>query len=398
MTNICFYFQVHQPRRLRRIQAFDSVQGYDLWDDQTNETILKRAAEKCYLPANELILDRIQATDGAFRVAYSLTGVFLEQAARYEPRLIDSFQRLADTGAVEFLAETYHHSLSSLWEDPSEFQEQIEKHHALIEQLFDQSPRVFRNTELIYDDRIAQRVDKMGYDAILTEGTENVLGDRSPNHVYTARHPQTGLKLLLKHYPLSDDIAFRFSAQDWEQRPLTADKYADWLSNTPGETINLFMDYETFGEHQWPETGIFGFLEHLPGEVRDRPDLSFALPSEVIDTHAPRGEIQAPHAISWADQERDVSAWLHNKMQHECFQAVKDLEQAVKERDDPALLDAWRSLQTSDHLYYCSTKHLDDQAIHSYFSPYDCPYLAYINYRNAIGEIEEKTERVLVPA
>lgn len=396
MTNICFYFQVHQPQRLRRIQAFDPIDSTDLWDDKTNRAILRRATEKCYLPTNKIILDHIERTGGAVRVAYSLSGVFLEQIQQHEPRLLESFQALADTGAVEFLAETYHHSLAGLWEDPSEFNEQIEKHHALIERLFDQSPSTFRNTELIYDDRIARRIDALGYDAILTEGTDRVLGHRSPNHVYAPSHPNATTNVLLKHYPLSDDIAFRFSAHEWEQTPLTADKYAAWLSKTPGETINLFMDYETFGEHQWPETGIFDFLEHLPEKILQRSDLSFALPREVIQDHPPRGTIEAPHAISWADQERDVSAWLHNKMQHECFQAIKDLEAPVKEQHDATLTEAWRRLQTSDHLYYCSTKHLDDQAIHAYFSPYESPYLAYINYRNAIHKLEERTRRVLV--
>ncbi len=392
---ICFYFQVHQPRRLRRIQTFDSVKGYDVWDEAKNRKILERTARKCYLPANELIHDLIEQTGGAFRVAYSLSGVFLEQAKRHKPELIESFQRLADTGAVEFLAETYYHSLAGLWDDRNEFREQVAMHHEAIQDLFGQDPDVFRNTELIYDNRIAKEAARMGYDAILTEGTERVLGDRSANHVYRTVHGK-GLDVLLKHYKLSDDIAFRFSTPDWEERPLTAGKYAAWLSKTPGETINLFMDYETFGEHQWPETGIFEFLEHLPHEVAKRPDLSFGLPSEVSHRFEARDTLDVPHAISWADEERDVSAWLHNKMQHECFQAVQGMQPLVRDLDDPGLTHAWRLLQTSDHLYYCTTKHLDDQAIHSYFSPYDSPYMAYINYMNAIQEIRDKANALLI--
>ncbi len=405
MTHVCIYFQVHQPMRLRRIRAFDDLDGYEVWDDQKNRALLDRVAEKCYLPANQMILDLIEETNGRFRVAYSISGVLLEQAQQFRPELIESFQRLAETGCVEFLAETYYHSLSGLWDDPSEFHAQIEAHHALIEELFGQSPTVFRNTELIYDDRIAGIIDELGYEAILTEGTEQILGERPPTHVYQPAQPGNELKVLLKHYRLSDDVAFRFSAPDWSAGPLRADTYANWLANTPGDTINLFMDYETFGEHQWPETGIFQFLEHLPGEVGKHEGLDFALPSEVVAACTPRGTIEAPHAISWADTERDVSAWLHNKMQHECFQELKELAPLVEQANDPALRRAWRLLQTSDHLYYCTTKHLDDQTIHAYFSPYDSPYLAYINYRNALTALRERAKalarepsKTLIPA
>lgn len=392
MTSVCMYFQVHQPMRLRRIRAFDDVEGYDLWNDDGNRGLLDRVTEKCYLPTNQTILDLIEAGDGDFRVAYSISGVLLEQAKRFRTDLIESFQALADTGCVEFLAETYYHSLAGLWDDPAEFKAQVAEHHATIEAMFGQSPTVFRNTELIYDDRIADVVDELGYEAILTEGTERVLGHRPPTHVYRPTRPGNDLSVLLKHYRLSDDVAFRFSSHGGEA-PLTADTYAAWLSKVGGDTINLFMDYETFGEHQWAETGIFEFLEHLPREVAKQDDLDFALPSEVVDRYKPQGEIEAPHAISWADTERDVSAWLHNKMQHECFQTLQDIRELVHEIEDPELTHAWRLLQTSDHLYYCTTKHLGDQAIHSYFSPYDSPYMAYINYRNALNEVREKAKR-----
>ncbi|MBW3582105.1 MAG: glycoside hydrolase family 57 protein [Euryarchaeota archaeon] len=389
-TDVCFYFQVHQPMRIRRLQAFRRPERYDYWDAAKDREILDRASRKCYLPANRLILDLIEQTEGSFRVAYSLSGVFLDQIERHRPDVLESFQALARTGHVEFLAETYYHSLCGLWDDPTEHKEQIEAHRKTIRRLFGQTPTVFRNTELIYDDRIAATARDLGFDAIITEGTEKILGDRSPNRVYRPVG-MSGPKVLLKNYRLSDDIAFRFSTPGWNEAPLTADKYAHWLSTTPGDTINLFMDYETFGEHQWPETGIFEFLRHLPNEAARYPHLRFALPSEVAADHGPVDELHVPHAISWADTERDVSAWLHNKMQHMCFERLKALAPTVRAAGDPELMHAWRLLQTSDHLYYCSTKSLDDQDIHNYFSPYDSPYIAFINYTNAIDDLEAKS-------
>jgi alpha-amylase len=395
MTAICLYFQVHQPKRLRRIQSFKPPEEPDYWDAGENERILDRAAEKCYLPANRAIEELIHETGGDFRVAFSLSGVFLEQVRRHRPDVLSSFQRLADTGHVEFLTETYPHSLASLWADQTEFEAQIRQHRRTIEDLFGPQPPIFRNTELVYDDRIASTVDALGFDAVLTEGSQRLLGWRSPNHVYEPAEEGNDLSVLLKNYQLSDDVAFRFSTPDWSEQPLTADKYAAWLAQTPGETINLFMDYETFGEHQWPETGIFAFLRALPDEVDRRPGLSFRLPSEVVADLEPVGEVEAPQAVSWADQERDVSAWLHNKMQQECFAELKALEDLVHAVGDRDLLEAWRWLQTSDHLYYCSTKGYGDQEIHEYFSPYDSPYKAYINYMNAIGDLKEKARRRL---
>lgn len=390
MTSVCFYFQVHQPMRLRRLHSFKPADGYDYWDNETNRAILNRTADKCYLPANALILDLIKKSDGWFRVAYSISGVFLEQAMKFRPDVIESFQALAATGHVEFLDETFYHSLASLWNDPVEYTTQIRQHRDLMKRLFGQAPTVFRNTELIYDDRIAAAIEEMGYEAIITEGTERILGDRSPNHVYAPEGRSRKLRVLLKNYRLSDDIAFRFSSRGWGEFPLTADKFATWLSHAEGETINLFMDYETFGEHQWPETGIFEFLRCLPDEVRKYPHLGFALPHEVIRDNKPVGTIAAPQAISWADTERDVSAWLQNKMQQQCFEKLRSLGPAVRAVNDPALSHAWRLLQTSDHLYYCTTKHFGDQDIHAYFSPYESPYVAYINYRNAIEDVTQK--------
>lgn len=395
MTNVCFYFQVHQPTRLRRIHAFRPPGRYDYWDDEKNRAILDRAANKCYLPANALIEELIRKTDGWFRVAYSLSGVFLDQAKRFRPDVIESFRSLAKTGHVEFLDETFYHSLSSLWDDPRECQTQIRQHNERVQELFGQDPKVFRNTELIYDDRIASAIEQDGYEAIVTEGTERILGDRSPNFVYRPARGSGKLRVLLKNYRLSDDIAFRFSSRTWQEFPLTADKFSRWLAASGGETINLFMDYETFGEHHWPETGIFDFLRNLPTEVQRHPRLGFALPHEVARESMPVGDVAAPQAISWADTERDVSAWLHNKMQQQCFEKLQSLAPLIYEADDAELSNAWRLLQTSDHLYYCTTKHFGDQDIHTYFSPYESPYIAYLNYRNAIEDVTMKVRTSL---
>lgn len=395
MTDICIYFQVHQPYRLRRLRPFETSEGFDYWDHAKNHEILDRAATKCYLPTNAAIAEMVRKTDGAFRVAYSLSGVFMDQLEEHRPDVLDSFRDLAKTGNVEFLDETHHHSLAGLWEDQGEFGEQVAQHRKAIERHFGQRPTTFRNTELIYDDRIAATVASLGYKAILTEGADRILGSRSPNHLYRPARSKSDLRVLLKNYRLSDDVAFRFSSHAWTEFPLTADKYADWLASVQGQTVNLFMDYETFGEHQWPETGIFQFLEHLPKETARHPHLTYALPREVAAKHEPVGSLEVPQAISWADTERDVSAWLHNKMQHYCFNQLGEVGNLVKQVRDEQLTTAWRRLQTSDHLYYCSTKSLDDQDIHAYFSPYTSPYLAFINYKNALDDLQAKAERMV---
>ena len=395
MTDICLYFQVHQPYRLRRLRPFESREGFDYWDHAKNQEILDRASTKCYLPANAAIAELVRKTDGAFRVSYSLSGVLLDQLEEHRPDVLDSFRDLAKTGHVEFLDETHYHSLAGLWGDQGELAEQVAQHRHAIGRHFGQTPTTFRNTELIYDDRIAETVESLGYNAILTEGADRILGDRSPNQLYRPSRAGSALKVLLKNYRLSDDVAFRFSAHSWSEFPLTADKYANWLASVQGQTVNLFMDYETFGEHQWPETGIFQFLEHLPKETARHAHLTYALPREVAAKHEPVDTLQVPNAISWADTERDVSAWLHNKMQHHCFEQLGEIRNIVKQARNEELTTAWRRLQTSDHLYYLSTKSLDDQDIHSYFSPYASPYLAFINYKNALDDVQAKGERLL---
>jgi alpha-amylase len=388
MASVCFYFQVHQPLRLRRYSVFDTDRDY--FDDVKNAEIIRKVAHKCYLPANRVLLDMIKAHDGRFRVAFSLTGLAIEQMQAFVPEVMESFQELARTGCVEFLDETYYHSISFLY-SREEFREQVEIHRAAMKKLFDQEPRIFRNTELIYNNDLAHFTSHMGYDGILAEGADQILGYRSPNFVYRPPHAPN-MRLLLKNYRLSDDIAFRFSNRNWSQWPLTAEKFARWVNqiNGNGFLCNLFMDYETFGEHQWADTGIFDFIRHVPGEVLKHPDNNFVTPSEAIDRHEPVGEIDVPHMISWADTERDLSAWLGNAMQSNALHELYKLEGPIKEKGDPVLLDDWRKLTSSDHFYYMCTKYWSDGDVHKYFSPYESPYDSYINFMNVLDNIRSR--------
>jgi alpha-amylase len=389
MPSVCFYFQVHQPMRLRHYTVFDNDERY--FDESKNAAICRKVANKCYLPANRVLLKLIHQHKGRFKVAYSLTGVLLEQLEMYAPEVLSTFHALAETGCVEFLAETYYHSLSFLY-SRQEFVEQVKKHVATIEGLFGRTPTVFRNTELIYNNELALLVEAMGcFDGIITEGADHILGLRSANFVYQpkgCRH----LKLLLKNYSLSDDIAFRFSNRQWVQWPLTAEKFARWVSavNGNGHVVNLFMDYETFGEHQWEDTGIFEFLRHLPGEVLKHPDNNFRTPSEVIASYDASGVVDIPHVISWADTERDLSAWLGNPMQSNAIHELYRLERKIKHADDERALSDWRRLQTSDHFYYMCTKWFADGDVHKYFNPYDSPYDSYINFMNVLDHLQKR--------
>jgi alpha-amylase len=387
MASVCFYFQIHQPFRLRRYSVFDTDRHY--FDDTKNAEIIRKIALKSYLPANQTLLEAIKQHEGRFRIAYSMTSVAIEQLKQHAPDVLESFKELNETGCVEFLAETSHHSLAFLY-SREEFRAQVEAQRAMVKELFGQEPRVFRNTELIYNNDLAHFVAHMGYDAILTEGADHVLGTRSPNFVY--KPPHAKVKLLLKNYRLSDDIAFRFSNRDWEQWPLTAEKFAKWVSqiNGHGFVCNLFMDYETFGEHQWAVTGIFDFLRHLPAEIMKDGGNNFLTPSQVADQFEPAGELDVPHMISWADQERDLSAWLGNAMQSNALHELYKLEGALKERGDPVLLDDWRRLTTSDHFYYMCTKYWADGDVHKYFSPYESPYDSYINFMNVLDNIQSR--------
>ncbi|MFH1614018.1 MAG: glycoside hydrolase family 57 protein [Planctomycetota bacterium] len=392
MASVCFYFQVHQPFRLRHYTVFE--QNHRYFDDYKNRAICQKVANKCYLPANRLLLNLINCHEGRFKVAFSVTGVLLEQLARYAPEVMSTFDALAQTGCAEFLAETYYHSLSFLYSKP-EFIEQIEKHCLTINRLFGQNPRIFRNTELIYNNDLAATIDSLKkFDAILTEGADHILGYRSPNFLYRPTNCSR-IKLLLKNYPLSDDIAFRFSNRNWAEFPLMAGKFADWVNqvNGNGNVVNLFMDYETFGEHQWADTGIFDFMRHLPEEILRNPDNNFRTPSEIVAAYEPMGTVDVPHTISWADTERDLSAWLGNAMQSSAIHELYRLENQIKASQDSDLLADWRKLQTSDHFYYMSTKYFADGDVHKYFNPYDSPYDSYINFMNVINNLKSRCRK-----
>ena len=389
MASVCFYFQVHQPYRLRRYSVFDTDHAY--FDDYKNAQILAKVAGKCYLPANRLMLELIDRYAGRFRVAYSLTGVAIEQFERHAPDVLESFQQLAATGHVEMLTETYFHSLAVLY-SRDEFIEQVDTHRRRIEALFGQRPTVFRNTELVYNNDLADLIVQHGFRGVLCEGADHVLGGRNPCFLY---HPPgcPELAMLLKNYRLSDDIAFRFSNRGWVEWPLTAEKFARWVNqvNGNGYLVNLFMDYETLGEHQWEDTGIFEFFRRLPDEVFSHGD-DFVTPSEAIDRYPVTGELDVPNLMSWADTERDLSAWLGNAMQSNALHELYRVEPLVKAQRDAELLLDWRRLQTSDHFYYMCTKYFADGDVHKYFNPYESPYDSYINFMNVLDNIRARAK------
>lgn len=382
MTNVCLYFQVHQPFRMRKYTVFDIGHNNQYFDEQKNREIMQKVAKKCYLPANRVIRNLIAKHDD-FKVAYSITGTALEQFRQYAPAVLDSFEELAATGAVEFLNETSHHSLAFL-HSKDEFLDQVRMHQRLIRKHFKQRPSVFRNTELVFTNHLAKVAEDLGYKAILAEGADHILGHRSPNYVYKPKTTKR-MRLLLKNYKLSDDIAFRFSDKGWSGYPVTASKYADWIAPILGDTINLFLDYETFGEHQWDDTGIFEFLTHLPAELAKR-NISFHWPSDLA-TVDPKDELDIHHPVSWADIERDVSAWLGNRMQNAAAERLYALREDVLASKDEALIEAWRRLTTSDHFYYMCTKWFNDGDVHKYFNPYDSPYEAFIAFMNILNDL-----------
>jgi alpha-amylase len=456
---ISFNFEVHQPHRLKKTV---DTSNKNLWnryfDVELNKEIFNRVANKCYIPANRIMLDLIDNYD--IKIAYSITGVFLEQAMEFNEEVLDLFKDLVKTGNVELIGETYHHSLSGLFENHAEFREDIENHKKLIKELFNYKTEVFRNTELLYNNKIAETVKDMGFKGIFTEGAERILGWRSPNYVYSAL---CGLNVLLRNYQLSDDIGFRFSCSDWEEYPLTADKYANWLANSQGDCINIYIDYETFGEHQWKETGIFEFLKALPLEIEKYPVLNYATPSEILDKCLPRGSIDVFEfsTVSWADSERDVSAWLGNGMQRLSFKRLKSLKEYLGRHikstinssnydmydlnildnfdssnnnsndnnyinnnsnnnrnyknigcgnnytiehghdiNSPKLMDileykVYKNFQTSDNFYYQCTKGFNDMDVHSYFSHFETPYSAFATYLDALYDF--KNHLILSP-
>ncbi len=391
MPKICFYFQVHQPYRVKRYPIFQVGNDHNYFntdeDRLSNKKIFHKVANKCYLPTNALFLKLLQRHP-EMKISYSLSGVFLEQAEEYYPEVIESFQKLVATGQVELLQETYFHSLSFLY-SKKEFHHQVGMHAKKLDALFGYKPKVFRNTELIFSNDLAKEIEEMGYIGILAEGADHILDWRSPNFVY---HPKgtKSIKLLLKNYRLSDDIAFRFSSKQWSDYPLTADKFAHWVNqvNGNGHLVNLFMDYETFGEHQWEDTGIFNFLEHLPQAILKHPDNGFLTPSEAIERHESTAELDFPHFVSWADTERDLSAWLSNHIQVDALAKIYSLEKKILETGDEKLIHDWRKLQTSDHFYYMCTKWFSDGDVHKYFNPYESPYEAFINFMNILADVK----------
>jgi alpha-amylase len=392
MKSICLYFQVHQPFRLKTYRFFDMGVNHYYYDDFQNKSLVQRIAQKCYLPANKVMLELIKKHGKSFNIAYSISGLALEQFEKYAPEVINSFKALAATGNVEFLTETYSHSLASL-RSYEEFKRQVDLHSSKIEELFGAKPVTFRNTELVYSDEIGEMVARMGYNTILTEGAKHILGWRSPNFVY--RHSANrDLKLLLKNFRLSDDIAFRFSNQGWAEWPLTSEKYAHWLKNIPKkqQVVNLFIDYETFGEHQWKESGIFEFLKALPGTVLKKTDFTFLKPKDVATTYDAVDSIHVPYPISWADEERDLTAWLGNEMQDEAFNKLYSQENLVKACSDTDIKRDWNYLQASDHFYYMCTKWFTDGDVHRYFNPYPSPYEAFINYMNVLSDFMIRVE------
>ena len=399
MLNIVFYFQVHQPYRLRHFNVLDIGSNSQIFDEKLNAQVMRKVADKCYLPTNKLLLDLIKEQEGRFKISYAITGTAIEQFKLYSPETLDSFKALVDTGCVELIGETYFHSLAFLY-DSNEFLDQVGMHRELMQKEFGYYTETFRNTELIYQDRLSDIVYEIeGFKTILTEGVDRILQWRSP--LYSYKNYSKSINLLLKYYQLADDIAFRFSNRDWPEYPLTVDKFVNWIDHlTLGEKdnrnqfLNLFMDYETFGEHQWASSGIFDFMRHFPSEVLKRDHLGFATPKEVAKySNYQQESLSFPEPVSWADEERDLSAWLENDMQHNAIETLYELFGRIKQKGDPELLRIARMLSTSDHFYYMCAKYFQDGDVHKYFSPYDSPDQAYIYFINALAELEERLMR-----
>ncbi|MCB5260815.1 MAG: glycoside hydrolase family 57 protein [Candidatus Cloacimonetes bacterium] len=399
MLNIVFYFQVHQPYRLTHFNVLDIGQSKPIFDDKLNGDVMRKVAQKCYLPTNKLLLDLIKEHEGRFKIAFSITGTAIEQFKLYSPETLDSFKALADTGYVEFIGETYYHSLAFLY-DSNEFLDQVMMHRDLMKKEFSYDTETFRNTELIYQDRLSDLVFEIpGFKTILTEGVDRVLQWRSPLYAY--KNYSKRINLLLKYYQMADDIAFRFSNRDWPEYPLTVEKFVSWIDKLTlneykgkNQFLNLFMDYETFGEHQWASTGIFDFMRHFPAAVLQHQHLGFAHPKETTElSNYQQESVSFPEAVSWADEERDLSAWLENDMQHNAIETLYALLDQIKVKGDPDLLRTARMLSTSDHFYYMCAKYFQDGDVHKYFSPYDSPDQAYIYYINALAELEERLLR-----
>jgi alpha-amylase len=405
-------FEVHQPHRLRKDffwenKIFKRVKKKELFDyyfdHKVNREVFERACKKCYFPSNQILLDAIDKYKGEkkqVKVSFSISGIFLEQCEMFNKDLLASFKQLAETGCVEFLSQTYYHSLAGLYPQRDEFIEQVKAHQQAMKDLLNYVPKVFENTELLYNNAIAKTIEKMGYLGIFTEGVERILHEKSPNYLYTPKDCKK-IKVLLRNYKLTDDIGFRFSARWWSEWPLKADKYASWLATTTGQCINIFPDYETFGEHHWPETGIHDFLRHLPREILKWWHLHMATPSEVVEKYASVGEIDVHElggTVSWADLERDASCWLGNTMQWAYYTILRKLEPLVKETYDKEFLKIWRYFQTSDHLYYMFTAGGGPGEVHSYFSPFGSPIDAFVTAQASILDFENRVRLATMTA
>lgn len=397
MKSVVLYLHAHQPWRVKPYSVFQAGADPHYFNDETpnvdtnNRFIIDKVSEKSYLPTNAVLLELLQQHEN-FKLSLSITGSLIEQLEAWRPDVLESFKQLVATGKVELVAETYYHSLAFFY-SRTEFMRQVAEHEQKLFDTFGLRPQVFRNTELAYNNDLAYWADEAGYKAIITEGWDPVLGWRSPNHVYQPSYT-SNIRLLMKNYRLSDDVAFRFSDKGWSEWPLTSEKYCHWLSETDGggDVVNLFMDYETFGEHQWADTGIFDFLRAFPAEWLKDSGHDFATISEAAERYDAKDFVDVPHTITWADTERDLTAWLGNSMQHDSILSLYDLEKDILALDNAELLKEWRKLQTSDHFYYMCTKWFSDGDVHAYFSPYDSPYNAFRYFMNAFRDLDMRVK------
>ena len=391
--SICIYFQIHHPERLRKYQFFDIGKKHNYFDNYANRSELEDLAENCYLPANALLLELIKKYEGKFKVAFSISGSAIDQLEMHTPEVIRSFQELAQTGQVEFLAETYSHSLASLSEDTDEFELQVKRHSTAIKELFGKKPVTFRNTSLIYSDKIGKRVADLGFKTMLTDGAKHVLGWKSPNFVYKNALDEN-LNLLLKNSKLSDDIAIRFSDRNWSEYPLTSEKYVDWVSHSLQDTevLNLFMNYEVIGHYNRAESGIFDFLRYFIQQIAENPNYQFLLPKEVTKKHTAKDILPVPYPISWTDEERDITSWLGNELQKEAFTELFKIQPLVKKKKNAELNEDYSRLQASEHFYFMRTKLFSGADYHKYILPYESPYEAFINYMNVLSDFIERVK------